>query len=244
MNMTGRATKRVGVQGEWRVAEGVHKLGMDPSGFAFDNGLRAHPVVLGDFTIDRAPVTWRRFLPFVDAGGFETEGLWSVTGWAWRAGQHRDHPLHLRRHEAGWQQLRFGEWVTLDQDMPAVHLSLYEAEAWCRWSGRRLPTEAEWEAAATRGVAQDEPFEWGEVWEWTASPFLPFEGFKAHPYRDYSRPWFDGRPVLRGGSFATAPRMKHPRYRNFFAAHRNDVFAGFRSCAPTPTLGRLLPGAA
>jgi EgtB-related family protein len=108
-----------------------------------------------------------------------------------------------------------------------VHLSWYEADAWCRWAGRRLPTEAEWEAAAV----SDPRFAWGEVWEWTASAFAPFVGFAAHPYRDYSRPWFDGRPVLRGASRATSLRMTHPRYRNYFTAERNDIYAGFRSCA-------------
>jgi EgtB-related family protein len=90
-----------------------------------------------------------------------------------------------------------------------------------------LPTEAEWERAA---LQRPDEFAWGQVWEWTASPFLPYPGFEAHPYRDYSAPWFGSRRVLRGGSFMTQPRMRHPRYRNFFMAHRNDVPAGFRSC--------------
>ncbi|HRD85848.1 MAG TPA: SUMF1/EgtB/PvdO family nonheme iron enzyme, partial [Rubrivivax sp.] len=77
----------------------------------------------------------------------------------------------------------------------------------------------------------NEAFRWGDVWEWTASAFAPYPGFRAHPYRDYSAPWFDGRPVLRGASFMTQQRMHHARYRNYFPAHRNDVPAGFRSCA-------------
>ena len=85
-----------------------------------------------------------------------------------------------------------------------MHLSQHEALAWCRWAGRRLPTEAEWECAAVSAEAMNEDFDWGQVWEWTASPFVPYPGFEAHPYRDYSMPWFDGRPVLRGASFATA----------------------------------------
>ena len=97
-----------------------------------------------------------------------------------------------------------------------------------RWAGRRLPTESEWECAALTAPG----FSWGQVWEWTASPFAPYPGFVAHPYRDYSQPWFDGRPVLRGASFATQPGMRHPRYRNYFTADRSDLFAGFRSCAP------------
>ena len=113
-----------------------------------------------------------------------------------------------------------------------LHLNAFEAQAFCTWAGRRLPTEAEWECAAlTLDNTLADPFQWGDVWEWTASPFAPYPGFVAHPYRDYSQPWFDGRPVLRGGSFGTQPRMKHPRYRNYFPAERNDIFAGFRTCA-------------
>jgi EgtB-related family protein len=80
-------------------------------------------------------------------------------------------------------------------------------------------------------MACPDHFHWGEVWEWTASTFEPYPGFVAHPYRDYSAPWFGSRPVLRGASFATQPRMRHARYRNYFTAERNDIFAGFRSCA-------------
>jgi EgtB-related family protein len=116
----------------------------------------------------------------------------------------------------------------LDLAEPACHLTAHEAQAWCAWAGRRLPTEWEWERTA---LTRPEAFAWGEVWEWTASAFAPLPGFEPHPYRDYSAPWFDGRPVLRGASFMTQPRMRHPRYRNFFEALRSDVPAGFRTCA-------------
>lgn len=232
--MTGRAPRPSRVRGEWQFAGGMHSLGISGEGFAFDNELHAYPVRVAGFSIDRAPVSWRRFLPFLESRGYDSERWWSAAGWAWRKLHGRSHPLHLRPVEGGWQQQRFGKWVSVDLDAAALHLSAHEAEAWCRWSGRRLPTEVEWEAAAVRSAEQNEPFEWGEVWEWTASPFAPYAGFSPHPYRDYSQPWFDGRPVLRGGSFATAPHMKHPRYRNFFPANRNDVFAGFRSCALMP----------
>jgi iron(II)-dependent oxidoreductase len=112
----------------------------------------------------------------------------------------------------------------------AAHLSAHEADAWCRWAGRRLPTEAEWECAALSRPG----FRWGHVWEWTSSRFEPFPGFAPHPYRDYSLPWFGTRRVLRGASTATAPALAHARYRNFFEPHRRDIFAGFRTVSDRP----------
>ncbi|HEV8690203.1 MAG TPA: selenoneine synthase SenA [Ideonella sp.] len=204
-------------------------LGSRGAGFAFDNELANHPVELPATCIDSRVVSWADFLPFAEAGGYGQPRWWSGAGSAWIAAEHSQAPRYLRREGSAWQQWRHGTWRTLDMSKPACHLTAYEAEAWCRWAGRRLPTEAEWERAAV-GRAGD--FEWGQVWEWTASPFLPYAGFEPHPYRDYSAPWFGSRRVLRGGSFMTQPRMRHPRYRNFFMAQRNDVPAGFRSCAP------------
>ncbi len=217
--------------GEWRVPASELHLGASAPGFAFDNELAAHPVAVASFSIDRAPVSWARFLPFVEAGGYRNRRWWTPAGWAWRERQAAAQPRHLRRTGSAWHQHRFGLWTPLDEAAPALHLTAFEAEAWCCWAQRRLPTEAEWELAATQAPGLAQAFEWGQVWEWTATPFAPYPGFAPHPYRDYSQPWFDGRPVLRGGSFATTPHMKHPRYRNFFNAERNDVFAGFRSCA-------------
>ena len=91
-----------------------------------------------------------------------------------------------------------------------------------------LPTEAQWEMAAMTHTG----FQWGQVWEWTASTFGAYPGFEAHPYRDYSAPWFGTHQVLRGASSATVGRMVHPRYRNFFTPERTDIYAGFRTCAP------------
>lgn len=183
-------------------------LGYAGSGFAFDNELPAHGVEVGSFEIDAAVVTWERYLPFVEATGAEP-------------------PRYVRKRGGSWQHQLFGEWQALALDAPAIHLTWFEADAWCRWAGRRLPTEAEWEIAAMTQSG----LRWGEVWEWTASRFLPFAGFVAHPYRDYSAPWFGERFVLRGASRATSPRMAHPRYRNFFTPERNDLHNGFRSCA-------------
>ncbi len=203
-------------------------LGQGSAGFAFDNELTAHAVSTAAFEIDAQVLRWADYLPFVQAGGYDRHSWWSPAGWAWRAGHTDPLPRYLRQHGTGWQHWRHGQWQALDTSLAACHLSQHEALAWCAWAGRRLPTETEWEHAA---LAVPERFDWGAVWEWTASPFEPYPGFAAHPYQDYSAPWFGTRSVLRGASFATQPRMRNPRYRNFFTADRNDIFAGFRSCA-------------
>jgi formylglycine-generating enzyme required for sulfatase activity len=195
-------------------------LGYHDPGFAFDNELLAHDVELAAFSIDSVPVTWRRFLPAIDAGAV---GL----------------PRYLRQANGVWQARRFGTWETLNLDTAAVHLTWDEAQAWCAWAGRRLPTEAEWECAAATcateacaAVPSAPTFHWGDVWEWTSSRFAPFAGFTPHPYRDYSRFGFEEhRYVLKGASRATDPRLAHPKYRNYFTPERNDIHTGFRSCA-------------
>lgn len=209
-----------------RIAATDWTLGRSGPGFAFDNELGAHGVPVGAFEIDARPVTWAQFLPFVEGGSYAQRQFWSAAGSIWRLSQDRQAPRYLRQTPQGWEQQVFGRWQALDPAAAASHLTAFEAQAWCTWAGRRLPSEAEWEVAA-----QDPGFEWGAVWEWTASAFAPFPGFAPHPYVDYSRPWFDGRPVLKGASPATVPRMRHPHYRNYFTPERNDIVAGFRSVA-------------
>lgn len=185
----------------------VYTLGHAGPGFAFDNERQAYPVALAAFSIDAEAVSWARYLPFVQATG---------------------HPMppHVRWEHGAWQAQRFGRWQALDLQAPAVHLSAQDAQAWCQWAGRRLPTEAEWECAA-----QQSGFAWGQVWEWTASDFAPYPGFEVHPYRDYSAPWWHTHRVLRGACAATSAHVIDVRYRNFFVPERQDIFAGFRSVA-------------
>lgn len=219
--------------GTWQLGWPRSATGVVESGFAFDNELTAHPVHCARCEIDPHPIRWRRFLEFVDAGGYANASHWTLEGWAWRETQPQPWPRYLRpaaRHnnKPGWEQRLGGQWQPLNLETSACHLSFFEVQAWCHWAKRQLPTEAQWERAAMTLPG----FHWGDGWEWTASTFAPYPGFVAHPYLDYSQPWFGSRPVLRGASLATVGRMVHPRYRNYFTPERNDIAAGFRTCKP------------
>ena len=227
---------------------GPWRLGREGPGFAFDNELGAHNVTLGATAIDSRVLSWAEYLPFVLAGGYAQPQWWSEPGRVWLAEVDQKHggqssqqrlqqrsqlrlqhqPRYLRYEQGTWQRQQGSHWLTLDMSLPACHLTLHEAQAWCAWAGRRLPLEAEWERAA---FTQPDLFEWGAVWEWTASTFAPYPGFAPHPYRDYSAPWFGTHQVLRGASVMTQARMHNARYRNYFTPERNDICAGFRSCA-------------
>jgi iron(II)-dependent oxidoreductase len=263
--------------GDVEVPGGVWRLGSTPAdGFVFDNEKWAHEADIAPFRIARAPVTNAEFAAFVDAGGYRNREFWSTTGWAWRERVGAERPVYwLEKLGDGWTWRRYRAVEELAPNAPVMFVNWYEADAWCRWGRRRLPTEAEWEAAALGepirgGLAETKRrWPWGEtspgpahanlefsshgpldvaacaagdsafgcrqmignVWEWTASDFVPFAGFSADPYEDYSQPWFNTRKVLRGGSWATSARIARPGYRNFFTPDRNDVIAGFRTCA-------------
>ncbi len=224
-----QAPRLTGDRETLRLDAGAWTLGWSGPGFAFDNERAAQEVALLACQIDSRVLTWAEYLPFVEAGGYGQPQAWSEAGQRWLGDSGQTAPRYLRAVGSGWQQWRHGAWRTLPADEPACHLTLHEAQAWCAWAGRRLPSEAEWERAA---LSQPQRFRHGDVWEWTSSAFQPFPGFERHPYRDYSAPWFGGsRQVLRGGSFMTQPRLRHPRYRNFFMSQRSDVPAGFRTCA-------------
>jgi gamma-glutamyl hercynylcysteine S-oxide synthase len=274
--------------------------------FVFDNEKWAHPVEIQPFRIARAPVTNAEFLAFVEDNGYRKKQFWSEDGERWlnSAGaaqleqsfakffnrrpnrsnassannKNLDHPVYWRREANGrWQQRIFDHYVPLNENLPVIHVSWYEAEAYCHWARRRLPTEIEWEVAASAERARDgrefsaerRHFPWGDeppaseranldwrysglaevgafpsgdsafgcrqmignVWEWTASSFEPYPGFVADPYKEYSQPWFGTHKVLRGGCWATRSLLIRNTWRNFYTPDRNDVWAGFRTCA-------------
>ncbi len=263
--------------GDVQVPGGTFLLGATPDeGFVFDNEKWAHELGLEPFAIARAAVTQAEFAAFVEDGGYGRRALWSEPGWAWRERVGAEQPVYWRRGPGGWQRREFDRLVPLEPHRPVLHVSWYEADAYSRWARRRLPTEAEWEAAAALepgpgGVSsRKRRFPWGDepptprhanldataagcldvgalpasdsafgcrqmignVWEWTASDFLPYPGFTADMYADYSQPWFQTHKVLRGGAWTTRSRLLRNTWRNFYTPDRRDVWAGFRTCAP------------
>ena len=212
------------------------QLGSLAGGFSFDNERQAHEVAVPEFEIDAQVVNWAQFVEFVDDGGYDRSELWQPSGWQWLQHKAVDEGRRGPRYvdqigvaSGAVMQNRFGTPQRLSGGQPVMHVSWWEADAWCRWAGRRLPAEVEWEVAAVQAARRG--FHWGDVWEWTGTTFHPYPGFVADPYRDYSEPWFGTHKVLRGASFATRARLKTPKYRNYFLPQRDDIFAGFRSCA-------------
>lgn len=201
-------------------------------GFSFDNEWPGLALDLADFEIDASPVSAGAYLRFVEAGGYDKSALWPGEAGTWRAGAARRHPERWRRVTPSqpWEVRWFDQWQALDPDQPVIHVNAFEAEAYCRWAGRQLPSAAQWEHAARH--ASSAGFRWGHsVWEWTCDAFTPYPGFTPGPYADYSAPWFGTHRELRGGAFATHARLHDARYRNFFMPQRSDVFAGFRTAA-------------
>jgi len=203
--------------------------GAGPPGFAFDNEREPHPVAIPEFEIDAQAVTWAQYGEFVEDGGYDEHSHWSEAGWTWAQQEGRRTPRHVDQIRHGVLRRRFGQITRVANAEAAVHVSAWEAEAWCRWAGRRLPSEVEWEAAAHQGATRG--FRFGDVWEWTASTFRPYPGFVAGPWRDYSAPAFGTTRVLRGASIATPRSLRSARFRHFAEPGRDDGFFGFRSCA-------------
>jgi iron(II)-dependent oxidoreductase len=206
-------------RGEWlEIPAGSFAMGAGEAGFAYDNERPRHTVALEAFAIARRPVTAASWMRFAEGGGYERREWWSDEGWAWKEEYDITHHPSMA---AG------------DPSVPACHVSWFEADAFARAHDARLPSEAEWERAATWDRQQTgAPVEFaqvGQVWEWTGSTFGGYPGFVAYPYREYSEVFFGGDyRVLRGGSWATSPRVKTVTFRNWDLPQRRQIFAGVR----------------
>jgi iron(II)-dependent oxidoreductase len=237
----------------------------------YDNEHPRHQVDLAAFQIDRFPVSNGSYLAFMADGGYQREELWSRPGWEWCFTFGVEAPEYWSIKDGQWMTTRFGHMLPVDPTLPVVHVSYFEAEAYARWAGKRLPTEFEWEVAASwdGGAGCARRYPWGDdpptperanldqklltgapigaypegasafgceqmlgdVWEWTSSDFMPYPGFAAFPYSEYSEPFFgDGFKVLRGGSWATRPRATRNTFRNWDSRLKRQIFAGIR-CA-------------
>ena len=222
---------------------GPFAVGAAGDGFAYDNERPRHVVELAPFAIDRTPVTNGAYRRFVEDGGYERRELWTAAGWAWRDEEGAQRPLYWT---AGGRERRFDDVGPLQPGLPAMHVSWFEADAYARWAGGRLPTEIEWESAARTvggergnldqldfGPGPAGPFV-GDCWEWTASELRGYPGFRAFPYPEYSEIFFhSGYRVLRGASWATRPSVARETFRNWDHPQRRQIFAGFR-CAYDP----------
>jgi iron(II)-dependent oxidoreductase len=233
-----RNSSRPPAGGTLVVEAGPFEMGAPADGFAYDNERPQHEVELPAFAIDRAPVTNGQFAEFVADGGYDRRELWSELGWGFRQREDWRRPLFWA---ADGRVRRFDTCVPLEPELPVMHVSWFEADAYARWRGARLPTEAEWEKAAQQaagGYGNLDQLDFapgaagpflGDCWEWTASDFGAYPGFAAYPYQEYSAIFFDsGYKVLRGASWATRPRVARTTFRNWDHPERRQIFSGFR----------------
>lgn len=191
--------------------------------FVFDNEKWANPVALDSFEISNRVISNGEYAEFVRDGGYQNPIFWPAEAWTAMQKSGRHLPTYWRFESDRIQIRHFNHWDALEPGLPMTHVTIGEAQAWCRWAGMTLPTEAQWLKAAANPA-----FEWGAVWEWTASAFGPLPGFSADPYKEYSEPWFNTHRVLKGASLATPDGMRDARFRNFYQPDRADVFNGFR----------------
>ena len=228
---------------------GIVEIGHDGAGFAFDSEGPRHRVVLTPHALADRLVTNAEWLGFIVDGGYADPLLWLADGWAWVQAEQVEAPLYWQRSDDGWCRFGLDGLQPLDLAAPVCHVSFYEADAFARWAGARLPTEAEWESAAATldpdggnqldraGPVRPRPAEgaglrqmFGDVWEWTASAFTPYPGFRpaAGAVGEYNGKFMSGQMVLRGGCCATPRGHMRASYRNFFYPHQRWMFSGVR----------------
>jgi ergothioneine biosynthesis protein EgtB len=228
----------------------VVEVGHSGSGFCYDNETPRHKVLLQPFRIASRLVTNGDYLEFMRAGGYSTPNLWLSDGWDTAQREQWQAPLYWERDENdGWRVFTLHGWEPVREDEPVCHISYFEADAFAHWAGARLPLETEWETAASNlptagNFAESRSFHpqsaesadgiphqmFGDVWEWTASPYTAYPGFKpaAGAIGEYNGKFMCNQYVLRGGSCATPESHIRPTYRNFFPAHARWQFMGMR----------------
>ncbi|WP_370819614.1 ergothioneine biosynthesis protein EgtB [Pandoraea anhela] len=200
--------------------------------FAFDCETPAHDVLLRPFAIASRVVTNGEWRAFIEDGGYRMAGLWLSDGWATVQREGWGHPLYWELHNGEWQSMTLAGMQPVDDDAPVQHVSYFEADAFARWAGKRLPTEQEWEVAANVSSPAQQTMEqrFGPVWQWTASPYIAYPGFRtaSGAVGEYNGKFMCGQFVLRGGSLATPPGHARATYRNFFYPHQRWQFCGLR----------------
>ena len=234
-----------------RVPGGIHEVGHAGAGFAFDNEGPRHRVLLADFELASHPVTFGEFAAFIEDGGYRRPELWLSMGWDVARSQSWEAPLYWHQRDARWYNFTLHGMVEIEPSTPVCHLSYFEADAYARWAGARLPTEFEWEAASAGAPIEGNFVEsgalhplapridpiaggfaqlYGDVWEWTQSSYAPYPGYRpaAGAIGEYNGKFMCSQYVLRGGSCATPRRHIRASYRNFFPPDARWQFSGLR----------------